>query len=296
MMKKGISLVGFRKAEEVSRIAGLFPQAFFELSYAMSDDFLRSVAPAIGGRIASLHSLCPRRSCFPNFASADESVFRWSYDEMLRDAGTARSLGADIQVLHPGYLIPSLIPTDTKERLALMESGVLSPYTAIKAGSICTDDYPEREEYRRAFELMIPALENLSAALNAEGITLAVENLNPRAGYMLVKPEEMLELARRTELSFTLDIGHLWVSAERFGFDFLTALEKVLTTGRVVTTHLHSNPSDRDSNLYADTHSSLDAYRLPWQDALKMIAQSGANMMLETTEDPEHNLDLLFSI
>ncbi len=294
-MVKGISLVGINKREEAESLLSLFPDISFELSYAMSESFLEEVRDVCIGRTASVHSLCPRRAFFPNFASSDESVLSWSFSEMLRDADTAAVFGASILVLHPGYIIPSLVPSDKEERMKVMGGDSLKDYIAIDKGSICTASYIHEAQYREAFERMIPRLEELSRFLREKGLTLAVENLNPRAGYMLVHPDEMVELSERTSLSFALDIGHLYVSAERFSFDFLSSLERILYTGRVVTTHLHSNPSDRHEGIFSDSHQSLDRFSMPWKDALDMIEESGANMILETVEDPVHNLELLFT-
>lgn len=292
-MVRGISLVGIGSPEEVFAIRRRFPDAYFELPYNLRN--LECMAEAASGRIASLHSLCPRRDFFPNFASDEGIVVSWSSGEMMKDAMTARQLGASVLVLHPGYLIPSLVPSEKNARLRLMESGELERFIGIPSGSICTDDYISMPEYRAAFERMLPNLMELSDRLEKMGIILAVENLNPRAGYMLVHPDEMLEIAKRTKLHFALDIGHLHVSAERFGLDFLRSLERILDTGRVVTTHLHSNPSDRNLGIYLDSHQSLDGFSMPWRKALSMIGESGANMMLETVEDPMHNLELMFS-
>ena len=295
-MAKGISLVGIKKREEAESLLSLFPGISFELSYAMNESFLEEVKDVCRGRTASVHSLCPRRAFFPNFASSDESVLSWSLSEVLEDADTAAAFGASILVLHPGYIIPFLVPSDKEERMKMMGGDALKDYIAIDRGSICTASYIHEARYREAFERMIPRLEELSSHLRERGMTLAVENLNPRAGYMLVHPDEMVELSAKTSLSFTLDIGHLYVSAERFSLDFLSSLERILSTGRVVTTHLHSNPSDRRTGVYSDSHQSLDRFSMPWKDALRMIEDSGANMILETVEDPVHNLELLFSL
>lgn len=292
-MRKGISLVGIKTTEEILRITEEFPSVSFELSYAMDSAFLEAAAPYIEGRTVSVHSLSPRREFFPNFASDDPSVIEWSEREMLCDAATAQRFGASVLVLHPGYLIPSLVPSDSTGRIKMMEA--MKPFIGIEKGAICRQEYNKMKEYRAAFETMIPNLVRLSGKLAGMGLTLAVENLNPRAGYMLMLPCEIEELAERTPLHFTLDIGHLWMSAELFGFDFLDGVKRVLATGRVVTTHLHSNPSSKEKGIFADTHQSLDRYCMPYREVLSAIERSGANMILETVEDAGHNLSLLFS-
>lgn len=279
---------------ELERLLGCFPDAYVELSYAMDEDLLNDVMPLVGGRIASIHSLCPRREFFPNFASSDEAVISWSEKELMKDAAFALSIGAEILVLHPGYLLPSLIPSDKNRRIEALSSPSLEQYIGIRDGSICCNDYIFTPEYRRTFSLMSRNLRGMNRKLSDMGIRLALENLNPRAGYMLIHPDEMVALSRSEDFYFTLDIGHLYVSAELFGFDFLSGLKKVLDTGRVVTTHLHSNPSSRRKGLFTDSHQSLDGFSMPYEASLSLIERSGANMMLEVVDSIEHNLCFLF--
>ena len=86
-MVRGISLVGIGSPEEVLAIRRRFPDAYFELPYNLRN--LECMAEAASGRIASLHSLCPRRDFFPNFASDEGIVVSWSSGEMMKDAMTA---------------------------------------------------------------------------------------------------------------------------------------------------------------------------------------------------------------
>ena len=293
-MRSGFSLVGLKSAGEVKRLLDAFPEAWCELPYTLSAAFLEELSPVVKGRAASMHCLCPRRKFFPNFASTDPGVLEWSEKEMLKDAGRALSYGVDILVLHPGYLMDDLVPVDPSERIALAGSR-LSKYAMRQEGSVCVPDYPERIEYREALERMFSRLGILSDTLAGEGLTLAVENLNPRSGYMFVHPGDLIRAAGETQLRFALDIGHLWMSAELFSLDFLRTLEDILATGRVVTSHLHSNPSDRAKGIYLDSHQGIDRHRLPWSCVAGMLKQAGVNMMLEVTEEHEHNLELLFS-
>ena len=164
---------------ELERLLGCFPDAYVELSYAMDEDLLKDVMPLVGGRIASIHSLCPRREFFPNFASSDEDVISWSEKELMKDAAFALSIGAEILVLHPGYLLPSLIPSDKNRRIEALSSPSLEQYVGIRDGSICCNDYIFTPEYRRTFSLMCRNLRGMNRKLSDMGIRLALENLNP---------------------------------------------------------------------------------------------------------------------
>ena len=258
-MAKGTSMVGIGSVEELSHIARMFPQASFELSYNRRRDELEEWLTSAKGRIASIHALSPMRSFFPNFA---------------------KRIGAGIVVLHPGYLVPGLVPTSVSERSDMLSKSGLEKFISVKKGSICNLSYTKEPEYRLAFSSMVENLSALSGELDAMGVKLAVENLNPRAGYLLVHPDELLELARTTSLSFCLDVGHLLVSSALFGFDFISSVEAVLETGRVVTVHMHSNPSK--AGVYEDSHQSIRANGFPYKEVLDLVERSGANLMLET--------------
>ena len=78
MKEKGISLVAFKNTKEIENALKLFPECRFELSYNLGITELTEILPILDGRISSVHSLCPRREYFPNFATDDESTLNWS--------------------------------------------------------------------------------------------------------------------------------------------------------------------------------------------------------------------------
>ena len=294
MPSKGISLVGIRDRIRLEEIAARYPDLLFELSYAMTDEKLKEYLPLISGRIASMHSLCPRRDFFPNFASRDEEVLSWSEAEIMKDAELAHSVGASILVLHPGYLTPKLIPSRTAERAAFLEKEIQERFILRRRGSIAAEAYTSSPEYKNAFSLMMENIVRLSENLKRENIVLAIENLNPRAGYLLIRPEEMTELARLDVIHFTLDIGHMWVSSCLFGFDYLDAIRSVMETGKVVNIHIHSNPSRRgDVDYLEDSHDSLSSGVLPMKEVLGLVSSYSANMMLETLDITESDIRAL---
>lgn len=287
-MLQGTSLVGISNADELSIVAKAFPEASFELPYNLRPKDMDEWLGKAKGRIASIHSLSPMRDMFPNFASADEGTVKWSREQVLEDARLAVSVGAHILVLHPGYLVEGLVPTDVSERSRLLGESGLGRFISVEKGSICTLEYIHEREYSAAFSSMVDNLRSLSQELVDMGVSLAVENLNPRAGYLLIHPNEMLELARTTELRFCLDVGHMLVSSALYGFDFLSAVESVLSTGRVVTVHMHSNPSG--PGRYEDSHQSIRANGFPYREVMDMVRAGGANLMLETLGGVEGGL------
>jgi Endonuclease IV len=290
-----ISLVAFKTKAEVEKYISDFPSACFELSYAMSPEFLSEVTPIIKDRVVSLHACCPREPVFPNFASHDKSVVDMSFDLMKKSAETANRFGAKIIVLHPGYLLDYALPSSSKARLEMLNTASLKRHIGFEKGSICNSGYLSDSEYREYFLVMKENLVELNQMLLNQGITLVVENLNPRSGYLFMSPEEMAELALDTELHYCLDVGHLYVSSFVFGFDFLSGVRKALSTGRVASVHLHSNKSGNGE--YIDSHEDFFAPHFPAKKIVDdVVSLSSANLVIETLENPLANSVFLESL
>jgi sugar phosphate isomerase/epimerase len=285
-----MSLVGFSTVEEVARYAKQFPTMQFELSYKMDHSFLDAVSPFLTERVASVHACCPSRTVFPNFGSFDPQVLKESFEGVEESLKTAQAFGADILVLHPGYACDWSIPADNAKRSQLLNNPVFSPYIQITDGAICTKDYPSQPVYLRHLRQAFDQLAEVAELANSYHVRLAVENLNPRVGYLFQTPEEMAELARLSpSLHLCLDVGHLWIASSVYGFSYFDALQGIVNTGKVVNCHLHSNSTDASVQRYRDDHHSFEKYDFPSQRILEIIGQSEANFVLETIEEPELN-------
>ncbi len=292
-----ISLVGFHSADEVARYLDAVPTARFELSYKMSASFLEQLEPLIEGRVVSSHACCPAEPIFPNFASSDEAVIAQSYEAIERTLATCSRYGAAIMVLHPGYVTDFAIPSENKARKALLESPAFAPYIAFDDGAICRTDYPDSPVYRRHALIATDHLVRVGQLCRSYGVRLAVENLNPRVAYLFQRPEEMVTLTKESEDIFLcLDVGHLYIASAVYGFDYYVAIETILATGRVVSCHLHANSTLKEEGRFRDDHHTIDAHRFPIEETLALLAASGANLVLETVEDPVYNSRLLVDL
>ena len=127
---------------------------------------------------------------------------------------------------------------------------------------------------------MVENTARLTKRFESEGVRLAIENLNPRAGYLLIHPDEMIEIANRKEHYLTLDIGHLYVSSALFDLDFLYEIRRVMETGRVVNVHLHSNASNKEKLIFEDSHSSLVDESFPYKEALDILRETSFSRLL----------------
>lgn len=285
MKKKAISLVGFKTYDEVAAFISAYPQAQFELAYNMNRDFLEEVAPLISGRVISLHACSPLEPYFPNFGSEDPDVIGESETLLMRSAETALRFGADIMVLHPGYLTDKRVSSDYAGRAMLMKGAEFQQYIGRQKGYIARGDILSLEEYSHRFSIMAEHVAHMSDRLRSMGITLAAENLNPRAGYLFMQPMEMERFP--SNVHFCLDVGHLWISHFVFGFDFLSAIQVMLASGRVVSLHLHSNPSNGD--ILEDTHDDFNAVDFPSEEVIRLAVDHPVNLVLETVQDPVKN-------
>lgn len=297
MQKNVLSLVGFSSFCEIETYGKTYPDMAFELSYKMSKKFLQEVTPLISGKVASVHACCPQEPIFPNFGSHDEKVLEASFSAVERSFRTARQFKAETVVLHPGYVTDVAIPSDNKRRQALLDDPSFSPYVFKEEGSICYPSYPQSEVYRSHADQARKNLKLVVSLGKEYGIRLAVENLNPRVGYLFQTPEEMISLIHvDPELFICLDVGHLWISSCLYGFDYFSALEAILATGRVINCHLHGNSSNKEHNIYSDDHHSLSKYGFPYERVVRTLVGTQANLVLETVEDPYENTELLLAL
>ena len=290
MIKKGISLVGVKGVDEIREIREKYPDAWFELSYLSTPESLKETLPLIKGRVASIHLLSPVRPYYPNLASPHS--YSWSETEILKDAEFALKLGAENLILHPGYLVDGLVYRDYGKRLIQLKTLDMGKYMIEEKESVAGREYIESKRYKEAFEIMTENAVVLSNKINAMGLNLALENLNPRAGYVLLHPSEMILLSK-LGLKLCLDVGHLAINSVIFGFDLLSETKRILDTGSVKSMHLHSNPSK--IGLYKDSHNSLDKFLPCYGEILRYGEEKGSNLILETTEESLHNLSLLFN-
>lgn len=290
MAYKGISLVGFATVAEIESYLEQCPDACFELSYNMSPEFLKEVSPLLQGRVLSLHACVPEESFFPNFGSYDPDVLASSRAAVERTAETAVRHGADIIVLHPGYLTDFMVSSRYEERSKLMNGPEFEPFVGRKKGSIARSDLISMSEYQSRFTHMADEIGELQLVLQRRyGVRIAVENLNPRAGYLNMSPDELKMLP--SNISLCLDVGHLWISHFVFGFDFLTAVSAYIADARLVTMHLHSNKSD--GLVLEDTHDDFFANCFPSAKILDLVGDD-VNLILETVKNPVENTRFLF--
>jgi len=293
-----LSLAGLNTKEEILEYiagfeAGTGRKALFELSYTMGRDALDSVKPELRGRTVSVHAACPSTEFFPNLASDDDGVIEQSNNDLDTTLETAVEFDASFIVVHPGYATNRAIPADEAQRQSLLTSAEFEPYIRVQEGSICGADYVDTPRYRIFMERTLANLTRFGGRCAERGIGLAVENLNPRTGYLIQTPRDMVETVRAVpSAGLCLDIGHLWIADTVYGFGFLEGIKLVMATGRVFTTHLHSNRSANPGSgreRYTDDHESLDAGNVPVREALLLLSGSGTNLVIEAKREALQN-------
>lgn len=290
MNKKGISLVGIKDIDTIKRIRESYPDCYFELSYLSTPSELKEILPIVKYRVASIHLLAPVKDYFPNLASF--SSYEWSEKAILENAELAKEIGAENLVLHPGYLVDGLVSRDYQTRLTQLKNLNMEEYMLQKEESVAAPSYIKSERYKKAFKIMVENALKLNKKINNLGLNLTLENLNPRVGYMNLLPEESIYLAS-LGLDLCIDVGHLFINSIIFGFDCLSQTKLLLDTGRVKTMHLHSNPSH--VGYYKDSHLSFDKYMPYYKEIISYASSKGANLILESIEEPERNVGLLFN-
>ena len=284
----GVSLVAFSSVEEVRRFAQEARAAHgrepvFELSYTTTPDFLEAAA-FLKGSTLSAHAPCPRAELFPNLGSRDPAVVSEGLEAIRRSAAAAAVFGARTLVLHPGYTTDSRVFSDSARRLAALDSiqGEGGAWLWISKGSVCRPGYCDSPRYRLHLEAAVENLRRACAACAAEGVQLAVENLNPRLTYLFQLPGELARLAAvLPEIALCVDLGHLWISSLVHGFGFADGLRELLDTGRVVTTHVHDNSSRLGPQpVLADDHAPVGRGSVPIGEALPLLAAAGVRPLI----------------
>lgn len=289
-----LSLVAFDSFETASDyIIAAGEGARYELAYTMSRPTLDAMEPLLRGKVLSVHACCPATEYFPNFASANPGIAARSFQDMGETLGTAIRFGASIVVLHPGYATDNAMPSSFAAREALLSLPEFAVWIKHAEGAICGPGYNKTDRYLGFAQRTIGRLGELAERYRSYGVRIAVENLNPRVGYLFHTPDEMIEIARiHSNLGICLDIGHLYVSSFAYGFDFLDGIRRITSTGKVITCHLHSNSSG--PGRFRDDHQSVDRNKgFPFSETLDILMGSGANLVLELLEEPARNMRLL---
>ncbi len=307
-MIQAISLIGIKRVEEVLVLIMEYDDPAvsrftrFELSYQLSPWLLHELKPVVSKRIPSVHVGCPHSSVFPNFASGDAKVLAESYEILDASIEIARSFGASILVLNPGYATNKLMPTGNLERRSFLNSEEFSPFIWKKDEAICNREYIDTPDYLSYFERMMVQLVKVAKKCEENGLKLAIKNLNPRVGCLCQTPRGMERLvALHSNIYFCLDVGHLWISSCLYGFNFLEGVKQLVRTGRVITSHLHSNRSCPDKivdgkvvkGVFKDDHATFDLHKFPCDSVVAILRDADVNLVLATREDPLYNMKLL---
>jgi sugar phosphate isomerase/epimerase len=300
------STMSLRSVDAVAAYAAAYRAAFaapalFELGYEWNVDS-PSLAPILRGAVVSVHAPCPRSPFFPNLGSRDPPVRRRSLEDIRTSAETAAEFGAGFVVLHPGYTLDIAVPLDADRRYATLAryTGGEERFIWSRGGSICAPGYCESATYRSHREV---AVANLSEALRVctdEGVGLAVENLNPRVGYLFQLPAELVGVVHALpRLRICVDLGHLWIASLVHGFDFLSGLRAILATGRVASAHIHDNDSQLgrrevrgvvdappEGSRFVDDHLALGRGTIPIAAAVQQLKRAGVGILVVETRDP----------
>ncbi|NJN67378.1 MAG: sugar phosphate isomerase/epimerase [Chloroflexaceae bacterium] len=165
-----------------------------------------------------------------NLASRSDSIRTRSLDLVCDALSLSARLEAPFYSVHVGFI------------------------TDPKAFGTTSFEFPMPEspdETRAAFERFVSSLGQVLAIAREQGVQLLVENnvcpSDLRGKLLLQTPEEFLELfdvLPDASLGMLVDMGHLKVSAQTFGFDCLAGIEKLAPHIRAF--HLHDNDGVSD--------------------------------------------------
>lgn len=296
-MKIAVSSMAFESLDKTFDFFGRHPEIYLELGVDLREEEVEAIARR-GIPASSLHVPCPFGRLMPNMASFDPQVLEIGLEVINRSLDAAAVCKASVAVLHPGYATDLLLPSDPESRDALLTeiSGEAPYYILDEASATTSAEYPLSPEYRSYMAQLAKKARLAIAMAKGRGITMAFENLNPRYPYLCQSPRDIRFLSDSVDdISFCLDIGHLWISSCAHGFDFYAALSSILETGKVVAVHLSNNSTE--GTRFSDDHRHLLEGKLDVKKCLEVILPYRPDVLvIEVKGDPTPDVDLLASI
>ncbi len=297
MINLGVSLVAFKKLEEIRNFLGGLKEngellkyfKGFELSYNLSEELVDGLS-FLKGQVISVHAPCPQTEFYPNLGSTNADILNDSLNIIKQSAETAVAFGAKRIVLHPGYTLDIPVYTDFRKRNTVIREILEGEkdFELFPGDTFSKSSYVKTKNYREHLET---SFDNLKLALGIcrdIGVEFAIENLNPRLTYLYQSPDDILEAIKKVNgIGVCLDIGHLWISSLVYELDFLSTVERIADTGRVITVHVHDNNS-RFPDYLADEHLPPGMGIIPVAEAVKILKEKGVtDFVVETVNDVE---------
>ena len=292
MYRIGVSTVAFKEKKEAE---AFYKETGIPLEYSvnLTEDAV-SYLLKNGVECLSVHIPSPTRRFFPNFASSDPLVFQKSMEILKESMETLSKCGGNLLVLHPGYAVDALVPSDFKERKPFIEKGKeeFKEYVIEERAIATGRAYLLSSVYKRHFRIFMENIGEIVEYVKKEGFTLAVENLNPRLFYVLQLPDEVRRLSLAiSDIRFCLDFGHLYISSLANEFDFVKGVREIIDTKKVVHLHISNNPSRW--GYYDDAHDHISRGNIDFSTLFPLIPKEDVNFVLEVKYNPREDLELL---
>ncbi|KPV62465.1 MAG: Xylose isomerase-like TIM barrel [Candidatus Bathyarchaeota archaeon BA1] len=182
---------------------------------------------------------------------ANASLVRISEGIIKACIGFSVLINARILVLHAGFVVPS---------------DKFSIFTRPLAGALMA---------------LIDSMRRCAEYASNSGISIGIENGELGATHLFKGIDSLLDVVEAIDMDnvgVALDIGHLYLTANYYGFDLLEATEKALT--HMIHAHLSDNfgkfdplsPYEKDLPYgYGDLHLPIGLGNVPYKDILELI-------------------------
>ena len=293
-MKISVSSIAFKNLEELLNFFDSHRKMYLELGVNLSKRDISKIREK-DIKISSLHVPSPKEPLLPNFASFDSAALEKSLTILMKSVEVANELDVDTLVIHPGYALDGLLPTDSKERDALLAEWAEKEKDFIihESFSVTEASYVKSDVYRKYLENLAFNLSKLRIFLEKH---LALENLNPRLFYIPQTPEDVVYLVEKTDFDICLDTGHLWISSQVNDFDFYEGLESILRTHKVRVVHLNNNSSNSSKGQFKDDHDHLLSGEIDMHKVLRILDGYDIEVLtVEVKRDPTEDVTFLLN-
>lgn len=203
----------------------------------------------------------PKEPFVVNLASLDDSIRTKSLAHLGENIRVSRLLGGDRISFHAGFFV------DISTAEIGHELGAATLSGRQEAINRFCDNYQELVAV--AGDLPVYVENNVYSQTNRK-------NFAEETPFMLLNYTDFLELKRKIDFHFLLDVGHLKVSCRTLGLDFSSQLEKLFP----LASYLHVSDNDGLEDLHGPVQMGGDIYR-----ALSSFDLSGKVISLEVGGD-----------
>jgi sugar phosphate isomerase/epimerase len=181
----------------------------------------------------------PQEEFISNIASLSPAIRTRSLQHALESISFCRKIGAKLYTFHPGFITDPQGESTSSENYDFRFAGLLL-------------DTAFEQLYEAGFQRFLEGVQVLVDHARQKGVRLAVESqgsVAQRNQLFLQQPaefERLMTLFSPQELGISLNLGHLNLAAQAFGFDQFELVDQI--AGYIVALEISHNEGQKDEH------------------------------------------------